>query len=274
VTVHDAKILARQETILGRHYADGGRLMPRALLKAKRILTISEFTRREIQRLVECPESVIKVVHLGVSSAYRPPADKGSAAADLSIRHQISGEFCLAFGASAPYKNTRTLVRVFSRLLASGATRTQLVVIGNDGGFSDELRHIAQQEGGAQGIRLLGYVPFEDSLMFLGCARFFVYPSLYEGFGFPPLEAMACGTPVLAADSSSIPEVAGPGAMLYEAQSPEGLSSGILKMDELCEDIARRECATHVGMCHAARFTWDRTAQETLETLLRALGTR
>jgi glycosyltransferase involved in cell wall biosynthesis len=270
VTVHDVKILSRQKTWLGRHYEDGGRLMPRALAKAKQVITSSRFTRDELARLAPLNGSRVRTIHLGISEAYGPPRDRRAETESLAKRYGVPGRFALALGAAAPYKNTGPLVERFARLHAAGLTPTELVVIGNPASEVEDLTARARRAG--TGVHILAYLPQEDLLRFYGCARYFIFPSLYEGFGFPPLEAMASGTPVLVSNRSSIPEVSGDAAEVFDPERDGALEEAVRRMEAICDDPARREAVAARGLEHARRFRWERTAAETVQVFREVLG--
>jgi glycosyltransferase involved in cell wall biosynthesis len=186
-------------------------------------------------------------------------------------RYKIAGEYILALGSIQPRKNLVRLVRAYSALRRARphAKLPQLVLAGKKAWLYDEtLRAIADSEA-AENVLLTGYVPEADLPALYTGALAFAYPSYFEGFGLPPLEAMRCGTPVVAADRTSLPEVVGDAGLLVNPFDEDAITQALAR---LIDDASLRAELRSKGIAHAARFSWHETARQTLEVYQRATG--
>jgi len=182
----------------------------------------------------------------------------------VKSRHGITGDYVLAIGTREPRKNHRRLLQAFGALPAEVRARTQLVVIGAAGwGIDDEPTHVDER------VVWTGYVPEGDMRALLSAATAFAYPSLFEGFGLPILEAMACDIPVLTSNTSSMPEVAGDAALLVDPRSVEAMSNALTRL--LTEPALRRELVSR-GRTQRTRFSVRRTAEQYRELYEQAAG--
>jgi alpha-1,3-rhamnosyl/mannosyltransferase len=225
---------------------------------ADRIIAVSQATRDDIVKHLGIPAERVAVVPLAVDPSFHPPsrAEVDAALAPLGLSN---GAYLLFLGTLEPRKNLGRLVEAVTR---AGTDVGPLVLAGAEGWGNDELRpRITELERQGR-VRYLGYVPDALRTPLIGGARMFVYPSLYEGFGLPPLEAMACGTPVIASNVSSLPEVVGDAALLVDPLDVDDLAAGIRK---LWDDEALRYDLRVCGLARAREFTWERTARLTLE---------
>jgi len=255
VTIHDLCHLALPDLVEGAHRRAYARFMFGAVKRrASRILCDSEFTNGEFRRLVGWREHQPATVHLGVGPPWFTAKPTG---------RPHPKPFILFVGNLKPHKNLATLVEAFGRIVRS--TPHDLLIAGKESGFitADRAsRHAAAALGDR--IRFTGELPHESLEQFFLHADAFVFPSLYEGFGLPPLEAMACGCPTIVARAGSLPEVCGDAALYFNPTSPEELASVILR---LLSDADLRQGLEERGRCRAARFSWDRCAAETLEVI-------
>jgi alpha-1,3-rhamnosyl/mannosyltransferase len=231
------------------------------LVRAEALITDSEFTRKELAEYFGWPIDRIHTVPLASSAEFHPRgADELRGA--LS-RHGLEvGGYSLFVGTIEPRKNIETLLDAYSRLPIELRKRWPLVLTGYHGWRSESIHQrldSAKREGWAY---YLGFVPSEDLPLLFAGARLFTFPSLYEGFGLPVLEAMSSGVPVVCSNNSSLPEVAGDAALMCEAQDTETLTELIQRG---LEDEAWRASAVEQGLLHAARFSWERCASETLQ---------
>ncbi|HSP64513.1 MAG TPA: glycosyltransferase family 1 protein, partial [Pyrinomonadaceae bacterium] len=174
----------------------------------------------------------------------------------------IEDEFVLFVGTVEPRKNLLTLVRAFDQILRQTSRRPQLVVVGAEGWLMDELIAFIKQSSISDRLRLTGYLNDDDLRALYSSCAVFVYPSIYEGFGLPPLEAMACGAPVIASNIATFRETLGSAAQLVEPNDVEALARSIV---EILDDEDRRRALSRRGLEQAAKFSWERTAQLTLE---------
>jgi len=176
-------------------------------------------------------------------------------------RYRLPERFVLFLGAMEPRKNLLRLIEAWATLKPAVRRETSLVVAGAQGWLNDSVRSRVESLGLGDRVHLAGYVEGEDLAALYSLATVFAYPSLREGFGLPVLEAMACGTPVLTSDVSSLPEVAGEAAVLVPPTDIEAIADGLLR---LLEDAALRADLGERGRRQAAGFSWERCARETL----------
>jgi len=256
VTIHDLIPL------LFREYAPRSRknrlfpvfkfLMKTVAERADRIIAVSESTRRDVMRHLldpSAPEDKVVVVHEGVRSVYVP----GARATHEAVQF-------LYVGRRDPYKNLPMLVEAFAEVRRQGLP-AGLRVVGGDDPRYPEARQIAEARGIHPDIIWSGYVPDHELIAAYQQADVFVLPSNYEGFGLPVLEAMACGTPVICSQTSSLPEVAGDAALFIDPARPESLVEAMVQM---IREPARRADLARRGRERAGMFSWDETARKTI----------
>ena len=230
---------------------------------ASRVLADSEATRQDLIRWYNVPEQKIAVVYPGRDETLAPVDDPGVLAATRA-RYGLAARYLLYVGTLHPRKNLVRLVQAFAATLEQAPKGLQLVLAGQKGWLYDEILAQVRKLGLEERVVLTGYVPDEDLPALLSGALAFVYPSLYEGFGFPVLEAMACGTPVVCSDVSSLPEVAGDAALRVDPLDVEALAGALVRV--MVEEDLRAGLMTR-GMEQIQRFSWQRCAQETLAIL-------
>ncbi|GIW07557.1 MAG: glycosyl transferase family 1 [Dehalococcoidia bacterium] len=254
LTVHDliGAIFPENLPPISRWY--WGRWLPFSLRFATAIIADSEATRRDILRLTKV-RTPITVVPLGVDPAFSPPP-AGRVAA-VRARYRLDEPFLLFVGTIEPRKGIDTLVEALALLEG----RAQLVLAGKVGWYGERVAERIARHGLAERIRRLDYVADDDLPALYVAAEAFVYPSRYEGFGLPVLEAMACGAAVVTTTAASLPEVAGDAALLVPPDDAVALAGAIAR---LLADGALRAALAARGRERAASFTWDRTARETL----------
>ena len=239
---------------------------------AARVLADSQATRDDLIRHYRIPAGKIVVVYPGRDEGLAPVTDAAALAA-VRARYGLSGSYFLHVGTLQPRKNLIRLVRAFASLLASGdgrptplPERLQLVITGKKGWLYDELLEEVQKLGlAAEGrVVLTGYAPDADLPALLSGAVAFVFPSLYEGFGFPVIEAMSCGTPVVCSNASSLPEVAGEAALLVDPVDVAALAAALGRV--AADEGLRRELSER-GLRQASRFSWRQSARQALEVM-------
>jgi glycosyltransferase involved in cell wall biosynthesis len=266
VTVHDLIL-----EVLGHLYERSGtplfrlaRMVERlAARNAGAVLTDSRASRLDLLRIAKVVPGRVRVVHLAIDQRFRPPTATQSAA--VRARHELPDSYALYVGGIDARKNLAGLLRAWARLRARRSDAPLLVLAG---GFDRDpalpaLRSLAGELGLEGAVRWLGYIEDADLPALLGTAELFVFPSLYEGFGLPPLEAMACGTPVVSSDRSCMSEVLGDAARLVDPTDPEAFATAL---DGALSDVAWRTRASKAGLTHVSTFSWDRAAAETVET--------
>lgn len=267
VTIHDLIMLVLPQhrgSVWVRLYTA---LACAAAKRADLILADSEHTKKDIVRLLRLDPAKIEVVALACEGRFRPVTDPAQLRA-VRQKYGLAEDFILYLGGLDWRKNVPTLIRAFSRLKPGH----QLGIVGEAPSRNRILFPDLKAEAidaGVQGrIRFTGLVEEDDKPSLYSAARVFVYPSRYEGFGLPPLEAMACGTPVVCSNASSLPEVVGDAAILVPPEDEAGLARAIAAA---MEDSDQRDGLRRQGLERAALFSWRRTAQETLNAYQRAL---
>jgi glycosyltransferase involved in cell wall biosynthesis len=264
VTIHDMASLLF-ETRSGPHMGARRFLLRRGLLRAARIMAVSEATRRDVRDALEIPEGRIRLVYNAPNPEFFRPAQAGRAS--ILERYQIAYPFLLYAGNIRPQKNIPRLVEAFAvvreKLSRHPVYRElHLLIIGDEISRYPSVRRAVIQSRVEKAVRFLGFVPFDALRIFFESAALFVFPSLYEGFGLPPLEAMATGTPVVASNVSSLPEVVGDAALLVNPENVFDIARGI--QEALLDEELREELIAK-GRKQAARYSWERTAREVLE---------
>lgn len=224
----------------------------------RRVVVSSEFVKKELIDLNIIREDRIDVVPLAYSSSIFKPST-AEVRRDFLRKYQIGERYILFVGSLFPYKNLKTLVEAF--LSIKNQMPHSLVVVGRRE-FS------AEPPVSDERIFYMDYVPDEDIPLFYSCADLFIYPSLREGFGIPPLEAMACGTPVISSNRGSLPEVVGDAGLLFDPEDSESLSELILTV--INNERLRKELVEK-GFNHVKRFSWERTAKGILQSCEKAL---
>jgi glycosyltransferase involved in cell wall biosynthesis len=245
----------------------------RGLVRANRVIAVSEATKRDVQNLMGVPPERIRRVY----NAPDPEFARGSGPSAeekqrILERYQINYPFLLYAGNIRRHKNVPRLVEAFAVVreqLASHAVYhdLRLVIIGDTISQYPEVRQAVIKSKMEHHVRFLGFVPFDTLRCFYESAAAFVFPSRYEGFGLPPLEALACGTPVVTSNTSSLPEVVGDAAVLVKPENVFDIARGIREVlldDDLRAQLIRR------GREQAARFSWENTARQVLEIYLEA----
>ena len=243
------------------------RFLPRSIQKSAKIVTISEFTKKELMDLELCEPQKIEVIYNGVDEKFRPTSKEKFAPTGKKYGVEYRGYF-LFVGTLEPRKNLKTLLEAYLRYLAKTSHPTPLLLAGGGGWRSEQFDDVLQKALGTGYVRRLGYVSEEDLIALYGGAKAFVFPSIYEGFGLPPLEAMACGTPVLASNASSIPEVVGDAGMLVDPLDSDQIARALGRVDE---DEVLRLALAKKGLARSRNFSWSKAAtklDELIHTLL------
>jgi glycosyltransferase involved in cell wall biosynthesis len=267
VTIHDLVSFLFPETV-PRKYALYMRLMTRlAVRSADRIIAVSGSTRDDLTRILRVPEEKVVVIHEAVAPEFAAGGDP-AVVTDVMRRYDLRRPYCLFVGNLEPRKNLSRLIEAFGRLrarraaaAAAGGRPLQLVLVGTRGWLYSSIFATVATQGAPPDIVFTGYVPARDLPALYAGAECFVFPSLYEGFGLPVLEAMAAGTPVVASRVGAIPEVAGDAALLVDARRPDELAAAI---EAVVGDPALRERLASRGRARAKLFTWEAVARQTL----------
>jgi glycosyltransferase involved in cell wall biosynthesis len=234
------------------------------------VLADSVATKTDLVRAYSANPAKVHVVYLGRDEALAPVHDV-TALVEMRGRHGIAGRYLLYIGTLQPRKNLDRVVDAFARLADNPALAdVQLVLAGKRGWLYDALFAQVERLGLSGRVLFPGYVPASDLPALLGGALAFVFPSLYEGFGLPVLEAGACGVPVITSNTSSLPEVAGDAALLVDPYDVDAIAEAMYRL--VTDDALRAELARR-GLENVKRFSWEKCARETL-AVIEGLGTR
>lgn len=249
-------------------------LTRRALSHAARVLAVSQFTKSEIERLFRIPGGCIEVVYNAIDERFLHGHASQADCELIAERYQVTYPFILYAGAIRPHKNVVRIIEAFSALRSELKKEGQfpdlkLIVIGDDLSSHPRLRRTVVRSGVQNDVRFLGFVPIEVLRIFYDVAKVFVFPSLYEGFGLPPLEAMAHGTPVVASNNSSLPEVTGNAALLV---NPENVFEIQRALQRALLDPALRTRMKQRGYEQSQRFSWTSSVSRILEIYREVAG--
>ena len=265
ITVHDLAFFRVPEmyNLSRRFYKQF--VSQRSIRRANRVITISEFTRREILELTGVDGDRVEVIPYGISSIFRPLPAEGEVEA-YRVRAGLPDKFVLFVGTLQPRKNVDGLVRAFHQARRKAAFPHKLVLCGGRGWLYDEIFDLIKRLGLTDHVRYMDSVPHEELPVVYNLADLFVYPSWFEGFGLPPLEAMACGTPVICSSATSLPEVVGDAGITIPPSDIDGLADAIARVlddGELAAGMSR------AGLERARRFSWEENARRTIDVYQR-----
>ncbi|HWS52737.1 MAG TPA: glycosyltransferase family 1 protein [Pyrinomonadaceae bacterium] len=269
-TVHDLSFEHLPETFKRRSRAQLRLTVRRTARAAAHVIAPSEFTRRDLVETYGLDPARVSVIPLAAGEQFRPVADAGELAR-VRVRYGIGGEYVLAVGSIQPRKNLARLVRAYSDLRRERGRSNlpQLVLVGKRAWLYGETLRAVEESAARDSIILTGYVSEGDLPALYAGALCFAYPSFFEGFGLPPLEAMRCGTPVVAGDRASLPEVVGDAGLLVDPFDTGALGRAL---GRLMDDAQLRENLRTRGLERAAAFDWRDTARMTLQVYRRVAG--
>ena len=265
VTIYDLSFLRYP-----KHFRPGNRLylslfVRLAAARAAHVITISQSTARDVAQLLKVESARISVTYCGVEQDYRPLPEE--TVAQFRREKDLPRRAILYLGTIEPRKNIGTLIRAYHRLLArwpkpTGEDVPRLVVAGGKGWGWQEVFALVEDLALNDHVLFPGFAPDTELPLWYNMAECFAYPSLYEGFGLPALEAMACGTPVITSNVSSLPEVVGEAGLTLSPQDVEGLADALWRV---LSDGDLRAYLRQCGLRQAARFSWAETARQTLD---------
>lgn len=267
VTVHDLSFIYYPDSFRAFQRLYQRTMTPISIGRAARIIAVSENTRMDLLRLCRADPARVQVVYNGVEGRFRP-IDKPEVE-EFRRRRGLPERMILFVGTLEPRKNVSTLLKAYALLRKTGRTKVPLVIAGGKGWFYSPIFALAEELGLGEHLLFPGYIADAELPLWYNAAEIFVFPSLYEGFGLTPLEAMACGTPVIVSSASSLPEVVGDAGLIVEPQDVEGLAEAIA---QLLDDPALRKELGAAGRRRAREFTWPKTAQKTASVYRQALG--
>jgi len=234
------------------------RWLPRTIRWADRVIADSNHTKNDVSRLLGISPERIEVIHLGVDEKFHPVEDR-KVLETVRDKYSLPKKFILCLGTLEPRKGLDTLIAALADLAVNNPC--ELVIAGKRGWYTQPLFQQVKALSLGQRVHFTGYVVEEDLGALYSLAHLFVYPSRYEGFGLPPLEAMACGLPVVCTDAASLPEVVGHAALLVPPDDPVALATAMRRL--LGDGQLHTEMRSR-GMERATRFTWEETARRTL----------
>jgi glycosyltransferase involved in cell wall biosynthesis len=257
VTIHDLSLLLHPEAHEPRLVRRARWRLPLMTKSASRIITPTESVKKEVCEMLGVAAARVVVTPEAPRSVFKRREDAG-----------VREDFILFVGTIEPRKNLLRLVEAFEQVLKTTALSSHLVIAGGQGWLMDDFSSLIKQKKLEDRIRLTGYLQDEDLRALYSSCSVFVYPSLYEGFGLPPLEAMACGAPVITSNIPAISETVGTAARLVNPRDTNELSRAIM---EMLSDEGMRNHYSAAGAEHVKKFTWEQTAIKTLEVYRQAI---
>ncbi|MDY7041901.1 MAG: glycosyltransferase family 1 protein [Chloroflexota bacterium] len=236
---------------------------PLSARHSKRVIAISQHTKRDVIRLLGVPAERVEVVYCGVDEDFYPrPAAE---VREFRRKKELPERFMLFVGTLEPRKNVRRLIEAYAQTRDLGV---RLVIAGGKGWLYEDIFATVEQLGLNDEVFFAGYVPAEELPLWYNAADLFVYPSLYEGFGLPPLEAMACGTPVISSNAASLPEIVGEAGLTVAPQDVDSLAAA---MRQVLTDQNLHAQLRERGLQQARKFSWGKAARQTAEVYRQAL---
>jgi glycosyltransferase involved in cell wall biosynthesis len=260
VTVHDLSVIKFPKSHKGLHYVHHKLGLQRTLKNVDRIIAVSNSTKKDLIRLFKVPARKIKVIYEAADKQYRVINDKKELER-FKTRYHIDYPFVLYIGTLEPRKNIPRLIKAF-RLVKKKGYPHKLLVVGKKGWKYKAIFKMIKTLGLEKDVVFTGFIEEKELPLFYNVADVFVFPSLYEGFGLPVLEAMQCGCPVIIANNSSLPEITGDAALKVNARDVRDIA---MKIERLIKDKNLKIKFAQKGVKHARRFSWKRCAKETRE---------
>jgi len=263
VTIHDISILLFPENHSAKFRIYYYNLLKYIVKKAKKIITVSNNSKKDICNYLDVPEEKIEVIYGAVNEYFCSKSDYESSQ-NIQKKYGIKNKFILYPGGMAARKNLEVLMKAFSRLQDNIEEKYDLVLTGKKNIITNRLINLAQELGVKKNVIFTGYISEKNLSSLYRSAVLMVYPSLYEGFGFPLLEAMIYGTPIISSNSSSLPEVVGDAAILVDTQDYNQLSNAII--ETLGNETLKNELSKK-GIVRAKKFSWNKSAKKFLSVL-------
>jgi len=269
MTFHDVSSLHHPEFFpLRKRYWMWSQNYKKSAERANAIIADSEFTKWDLVEMLNISPEKITTIYPGVNKVFSPMQKDSEKLVEFKNNRFLQKPFILYLGTVEPRKNVNALIRAFNGLKKDKTYKDfQLIIAGELGWLYRSILKEAKKSPYRNSIRFLGRVPNEDKQMLYNLSEVFVFPSFFEGFGFPPLEAQACGTPVIAADRTSLPEILGDSAMLISPWKVEEIVNALKII--LSNNSARGALITK-GLENAKKYSWDKTAQQTLDVFQKA----
>lgn len=268
ITLHDVIPITMPATVGPYYRKKFLSSISEILDKSDAILTVSEFSKSDICRELSIPEEKVFVSKLAAEDIY-VPMDKQLARAYIKEKYGIEDSFFLYVGGFNPRKNIKSLLLAYAYIKRKLKKYHKVVILGKPGRSYDDLVALSYELKINNDCIFPGFIPVDDMPLFYNAASVFVYPSLYEGFGLPVVESMACGTPVITSNVTSLPEVVGDGAITVPPEDYEALGDYMLKLvedEELYEEMRRK------ALKRASLYSWDKTVKDTIEVYKKVCG--
>lgn len=236
--------------------------------RAAHVITPSEYSRQDLIKTYEIPPEKITMIPLAAPDFFKPVSDKDELER-IRKKYAIEGEFILGVGSIQPRKNLVRLIEAYAMLIKKRDDVPPLVLVGKRSWLFEETVRATNIHGVESHVKFTGFVPDEDLPGLYSAAKCFVYPSYFEGFGLPPLEAMQCGTPVIAGNRTSLPEVVGDAGLLVDPFDPHAIANAL---EMMLSDAKLRESLSKLGLERARAFSWIECARQTLAVFEKVVG--
>lgn len=260
ITLHDIIPLKMPETVSDKYLKIFNDELPKLLSDCEGIITVSEFSKEDIAHEFNFPKEKIYVTHLAAEDIYKPMS-KCKCKQIIKEKYSIQEDFILYVGGLSPRKNIIGLIEAFSLIPNKNRRNAKLVITGKKGLSYSKYKKRAEDLNVSDDVIFTDFIPLEDLPIFYNGAEVLVYPSFYEGFGLPPLEAMACGTPVIASNVTSLPEVCYDSALLINPYNVNDLSYAI---EKVLNDSLLTLTMVKKGLMRSINFSWRKTALKTV----------
>jgi len=260
ITLHDLIPYVMPETVDRAHLDFTLKYTPYLIDKVSHIITVSEYSKSDIKRYFGVDDDKITVTYQAVDEIYMPHS-RDKARSIIFNKYGVDTPYILYLGGFSQRKNLARLIKAFKKVINEYSSTLNLLILGEHSRSYPSLWKLTEELGLCDSIKFLNFVPTYDLPYFYNGAEVFVYPSLYEGFGLPPLEAMQCGTPVVTSNVSSIPEIVGDSCLLVDPYSTDSIAEQILRL--LCDDILWQKYRL-LGLEKAQEYSWQTTAEKTM----------
>lgn len=262
--VYDTVVKDMPETMDKRTRTVLNLTLKKSIKRSDKVITISEFSRSRILYHFKVPEDRVSVVCCGIDKTRYYSGRSSEEIEKCLLGLGISGRYILYLGTLEPRKNITGLIDAYKLLSETLTDCPALVIAGGKGWLYDSIFERVKTLGLEDCVKFTGYVSDDDAPALMSGAELFCFPSFYEGFGMPPLEAMACGTPAVVSDSSSLPEVVGDAALTADADSPKEIADA---MKRVLTDAELKQSLSKKGMARAEIFTWENSAKELIKII-------
>lgn len=268
ITLHDVIPYKIPETVGPQYLEIYLKEIPKIIPLCDGIITVSNFSKKDIAKTFNFPEEKIHVTYLAAEDIYFPK-NKKMCKSFIRNKYDIEDDFILYVGGLSPRKNIKGLIEAFSILKSKYKKNLKLVILGKKGRSYYDYRDLSYRLSLKNDVYFLGQVPVEELPIFYNAAQIFCYLSFYEGFGLPPIEAMACGTPSIVSDTTSVPEVVGDDALVCNPNNTYDIAENMFK---LLEDEKLYRSMSIKGLKRSSMFSWKKTAIETMEVFEKIAG--